>query len=250
MILKSLGAAALTALSLFATNPICWAGERLAGVVELFTSQGCKSSPAADANLTELSKRGDVLALGYHVGYWDYLGWRDTLANPDSAARQDDYRKAFETRSVYTPQAVVNGRVHVNGSKRGEIEGTLSSLGNTGQGLVVDVDVRKRGDSIVIETGAGSFGQKAHVTIVYYDLPHSVSITAGENSGQQVRYVNPVTGVQAAGMWHGKAAAFELPASEMSKRGPGGFAVLLQSVRPDGAPGPILGAANFPQGGV
>ena len=250
MILKGLGAAALTALSLFATNPICWAGERLAGVVELFTSQGCKSSPAADANLAEMSKRGDVLALGYHVGYWDYLGWRDTLANPDSAARQDDYRKAFETRSVYTPQAVVNGRVHVNGSKRGEIEGSLSSLGNTGQGLVVDVDIRKKGDSIVIETGAGKVGRKAHVTIVYYDLPHSVSITAGENSGQQVRYVNPVTGVQAVGMWHGQTAAFELPASEISKRGPGGFAVLLQSVRPDGSLGPILGAANFPQGGV
>lgn len=101
-----------------------------------------------------------MLALGYHVGYWDYLGWRDTLANPDSAARQDDYRKAFETRSVYTPQAVVNGRVHVNGSRRGEIEGSLSSLGNTGQGLVADVDVRKRGDSIVIETGAGSVGRR------------------------------------------------------------------------------------------
>lgn len=250
MILKSLGAAALTALSLLASNPICWAGERLTGVVELFTSQGCKSSPAADANLAVMSKRGDVLTLGYHVGYWDYLGWRDTLANGDSMARQDEYRKTFETRSVYTPQAVVNGRVHVNGSKRGEIEGTLSSLGRTGQGLTVDVDIRKKGDSIVIETGAGGFGKKAHVTIVYYDLPHSVNITAGENSGQQVYYVNPVTGVQAVGMWHGKTASYELPAREMSKRGPGGFAVLLQSVRPDGSLGPILGAANFPQGAV
>ncbi|MCR5857146.1 thioredoxin family protein [Mesorhizobium sp. J428] len=250
MILKSLGAAALTALSLFVANPVCWAGERLAGVVELFTSQGCKSSPPADANLAELSRRGDVLTLGYHVGYWDYMGWRDTLANPDSTSRQDSYRKTFESRSIYTPQAVVNGRMHVNGAKRGEIEGALSSLGSAGKGLVVDVDVRKRGDSIVISTGDGSFGQKAHVTIVYYDFAQSVDITAGENSGRKVRYVNPVTGVQAAGMWHGKSAVFELPASEISKRGPGGFAVLLQTVRSDGSLGPILGAANFPQGSV
>lgn len=245
--LKVLGGAALTALAILISNPASRAGERLAGVVELFTSQGCKSSPAADANLAELSKRGDVLTLGYHVGYWDYLGWRDTLATPDSSARQDNYRKTFESRSLYTPQAVVNGRLHVNGSRRGEIEAALSSLASMGDGLMVDVDVSRRGDSIVISAGDGKVSQRAHVTIVYYDRAQSVQIKAGENSGRQVRYINSVTGVQPAGMWHGKAAVFELPAAEMSRRGPGGFAVLLQSVGRDGALGPILGAANLPQ---
>ena len=51
-----------------------------AGVVELFTSQGCSSCPPADAILDELAKKGDVIALAYHVDYWDYLGWQDTLA--------------------------------------------------------------------------------------------------------------------------------------------------------------------------
>jgi hypothetical protein len=247
--LKVLGGAAVTALAVFVSNPACRAGERLAGVVELFTSQGCKSSPAADANLIEMSKRGDILTLGYHVGYWDYLGWRDTLANAASGARQDNYRRTFDATSLYTPQAVVNGRVHVNGARRGEIEGALTSLAGSDKGLTVPVDVSRNGDSIVISVGGGG-GGAGHVTIVYYDVTTSVSIKSGENKGLSIRYVNPVTSVQAVGMWRGTATTYELPFTEMSRDGPGGFAVLLQSVGPKGALGPILGAANFPQGGV
>src|SRR5947209_413452 len=44
-------------------------------VVELFTSEGCSSCPAAEAFLGELAQRPDVLALAFHVEYWDDLGW-------------------------------------------------------------------------------------------------------------------------------------------------------------------------------
>jgi hypothetical protein len=49
------------------------------GVVELFTSQGCSSCPPAEAYVGKLSARSDVLALSFHVDYWDDLGWRDRL---------------------------------------------------------------------------------------------------------------------------------------------------------------------------
>src|SRR5262245_27148421 len=78
------------------------------GVLELFTSQGCNSCPPADALLAEMAAKGDVVALAYHVDYWDYLGWRDTLARPENTQRQRDYGRAFGIRSVYTPQAVIN----------------------------------------------------------------------------------------------------------------------------------------------
>ena len=64
-----------------------------AGVVELFTSQGCSSCPPADAALKKLIDDGKVVALSYHVDYWNYLGWADTLATKDNTARQYAYAR-------------------------------------------------------------------------------------------------------------------------------------------------------------
>ena len=47
------------------------AGDRAPVVVELFTSQSCYSCPPAERFLGELAKRDGVLALEFHVDYWD-----------------------------------------------------------------------------------------------------------------------------------------------------------------------------------
>src|SRR4029077_2864290 len=62
-------------------------------VIELFTSQGCSSCPAADKLLGELSKDSSLVALSVPIDYWDYLGWKDTLANPAHSARQRAYSR-------------------------------------------------------------------------------------------------------------------------------------------------------------
>ncbi len=212
------------------------------GVVELFTSQGCNSCPPADKVLAELADKGEVVALGYHVDYWDYLGWKDTLATPQNTERQYLYGKAFSKRSVYTPQAVINGRVHVNGAKREAVGAALSEMQRTGKGLSVDINVTQSADSIVIDTAGVPDGKgNAHLVLVHFDPMKPVEIERGENMGQTIAYANPVTSVQTAGMWHGKAMRFELPRSEVNKKG--GCAILLQSVNKQGLPGPILGAA-------
>ncbi|TIR45454.1 MAG: DUF1223 domain-containing protein, partial [Mesorhizobium sp.] len=41
------------------------------GVVELFTSQGCSSCLPADAFFAELAAKENIVALAYHVDYWD-----------------------------------------------------------------------------------------------------------------------------------------------------------------------------------
>ena len=215
------------------------------GVVELFTSQGCNSCPPADAVLAELAQRGDVVALGYHVDYWDYLGWKDTLGSPENTERQKHYGKAFGKREVYTPQAVINGRIHVKGGKREAVAGALTDLENRGEGLSVDINVTRSGESVMIDAAAAP-GEKgdAHLVLVHFDPMKPVTIERGENKGRTITYANPVTRVQTAGMWHGKAQRFELPRSEINKKG--GCAILLQSVNKEGLPGPILGAAVVP----
>src|SRR5262245_50734371 len=73
-------------------------------VVELFTSQGCSSCPPADALLGELAQRPDVLALSFHVDYWNYIGWTDPFSSKGATERQRAYVHAFGLSMVYTPQ--------------------------------------------------------------------------------------------------------------------------------------------------
>src|SRR5690349_4286593 len=93
----------LSLLALLATPSL--AAEPKA-VVELFTSQGCSSCPAADRVLGELAAEGRVIALSVPVDYWDYLGWKDTLAQHAHSARQRGYAGGRGDRQVYTPQVV------------------------------------------------------------------------------------------------------------------------------------------------
>ncbi|RWP76782.1 MAG: DUF1223 domain-containing protein, partial [Mesorhizobium sp.] len=122
--------------------------DRPLGVVELFTSQGCSSCPPADTLFSELAAKEDIVALAYHVDYWDYLGWQDTLGRKENTERQYDYMRAFGSRSVYTPQAVINGRVHVNGASRGEVDGALARMAKSGEGMRVAVKVSRTSDRV------------------------------------------------------------------------------------------------------
>src|SRR6202451_2480555 len=110
----------VSAVLLMASYGIARAEPR--ALLELFTSQGCSSCPAADKLLSEFATDPSVVALSLPIDIWDYLGWKDTLAHPAHSARQRAYARIRGDRQVYTPQMVVNGSVHVLGSDRTAIE--------------------------------------------------------------------------------------------------------------------------------
>ncbi len=209
------------------------------GVVELFTSQGCSSCPPADANLGDLANRGSVVALAYHVDYWDYLGWKDTLANAANTARQNGYAKTLGERSVYTPQAVLDGRAHVNGA---DAEAIAAGLGQSR--LNVPVRLNRVGDRIIAETGAGPVpGNETVIVFAWFKSDATVKVERGENRGSTIHYVNSVVSLGTTGMYHGEAGQYEMPVSEAARAGADGVAVLVQEIGIGGAPGAILGAA-------
>lgn len=221
---------------------------RFKGVVELFTSQGCSSCPPADRVLGELAMEGDVVALAYHVDYWNYLGWRDTFSTPDSTERQYSYARTLGRKSVYTPQAIVNGRDHLNGSDKSGIEAKMAAYENAGRGLTVDVEAQQFDDEIRIKVGAGA--GKANIVMVYFRRENTVDVKRGENRGRELTYWHSVNDIQTVAMWDGEEMELVLPRSLMAAKGHDGCAILLQVMKADGTPGPIIGADMLLDGAV
>ncbi len=219
------------------------ADRHVTGVVELFTSQGCSSCPPADRILAELSREDGVLALAWHVDYWDYIGWKDTLALPESTARQRAYALQFNATSVYTPQAVVNGAAGFIGSHEAELRSALSATPLALTGL--EITRSPRSITVGLPAIAAPAGDML-VELIYFEPETAVEITRGENAGKTAQYHNAVRGMTVLGLWSGEARRIEMPLSEMDAHAAKGCAVIIRALDGEGRPHRILGAALLP----
>jgi hypothetical protein len=234
-----LGSFCLLAALAFAGVPAI-AGDAKA-VVELFTSQGCSSCPAADKLLGELVKDDRLIPLSLSVDYWDYLGWRDTLALHAHSMRQRAYNTSIRgDRQVYTPQVVINGIAETNGRDRHAIDRIIDGIDGRSK-LSIPVALRRDGDNIEIEIGAAA-GPGASVWIVPITRNSPVTIERGENRGKTITYHNVVRGWTRIGEWKGAVMRSILAIADLAQSGADSAAVLVQSGSVE-APGPIRGAA-------
>ncbi len=160
-------------------------------VVELFTSQGCSSCPPADRLILDMVGCEQILPLGFHVDYWDYLGWKDAFASASFTARQRAYARSFRETMVYTPQIVVQGKTYMVGSRARDVRQAIRAVGTRlpDQGIGLDLGtMRISGDGI---------RNTLALTLVTFDpeLQH-VAIGAGENRNRTIAYANVVTGLR------------------------------------------------------
>ena len=82
-------------------------GPTRTSLLELYTSEGCSSCPPADRWLSQLPRDAGVVALAFHVDYWDRLGWKDRFAQAAFSQRQRDRNRI--SGWVYTPQFMLDG---------------------------------------------------------------------------------------------------------------------------------------------
>jgi len=155
-------------------------------VVELYTSQGCSSCPPADDILAEIAGRDNVIALGLHVDYWDYLGWKSR------------YR-------LVTPQMIFNGEHYVAGPSRRKAMMYIDMMGASDE--PVTMALTRTGGSLEIKLHAkGGKSAPSDVHLVRYTPKVPVKIKRGENAGRNIDYVNVVTSWETVATWDGVGA--------------------------------------------
>jgi hypothetical protein len=213
-------------------------------VIELFTSQGCSSCPAADKLAGELARDPNNIVLSLAVDYWDYLGWKDTLAISGHSNRQRAYAKSRGDREVYTPQVVVNGAKHVLGSDKAAIEKAIVQTHQNPAALALPVTMAVAGDKLTVNVAAkdGTTTQ-AEVWLCPVTKAVQVAIGRGENDGRTITYTNVVKRWVKLGDWNGKAETFNVPLADLQSGDIDSVVVLVQSGAAS-APKTMLGASQ------
>ena len=197
--MRLLCAAALASVSLqtFAAGESCVTQSASARVtvLELYTSEGCNSCPPADRWVSSLPAKGftpdRVIALAFHVDYWDQLGWPDQLAKAQFSSRQRMQAERRRANMVYTPQLLLNGSDYrsYSDNRLDESVRALNRLppaaelllrqrpGNSG--VEVELDMR------LAQPVAGGIAQ------TYFAITENrlqSAIKAGENKGKLLRH--------------------------------------------------------------
>lgn len=220
-------------------------------VIELFTSQGCSSCPAADKLLGELAQDPSLVTMSLAVDYWDYLGWKDTLALHGHSMRQRAYADARGDREVYTPQVVINGVTHALGSDKAAIEKAIAETRKTAAPLTLPVTVAVADGKVNVTVPAATgAAQSAEVWLCPITGKAPVAVGRGENTGKTLTYNNVVRRWVKLGDWTGKAENFSIAVADLPK---GDTALsdidsvdVLVQAGVAAKPGLMLGAATAP----
>jgi hypothetical protein len=185
------------------------AAEQRPILVELFTSEGCSSCPPADALLAELATRPDVLALSFHVDYWDRLGWRDPFSSPAATQRQQRYADLLGLGTVYTPQVVVDGKWQAVGSSRADVEHILDSARRDRAQVPLALAVDHGGVHITL--GPAADAGPATVELIGFDRRHITPVARGENAGRTLAHVDVVRSIEEVARFDGRTDVVDAP---------------------------------------
>jgi hypothetical protein len=203
-------------------------------VVELFTSQGCSSCPPADALLGELAHQPNVVALAWHVDYWDDLGWKDRFAIPESLPRQLGYVRKMSREGAFTPQAVISGDTSVLGSDRGAMKRALAQ-----QRDALSIVLTTAGANLQIALPE-RWRESMDVCVISYLDEATTQVGRGENAHRSLKEFHIVRSFKRLGTWDGTPRQMTLPLASLPKDATA-VAVVLQ--RPN--QGAIAGASTL-----
>jgi hypothetical protein len=185
-----------------------------------------------------------VLALGFHVDYWDYIGWKDPYASKLATRRQREYADTFKLSFVYTPQMVVNGLAETVGSDRAGVEAAVEKAKARPAAHPSLALERGSDGGLLIHVGAAEAKRPATVWLACFDRQKSTPVPRGENAGSTLTNYHIVRHFESLGTWKGQMLDLLVApevVEEYAGRPDQDMAVLVQT---EGV-GPILAAERL-----
>jgi hypothetical protein len=166
-------------------------------LLELYTSEGCNSCPPTDRWVSGLPSRGlapsRVVALAFHVDYWNYLGWRDPFAKAQYSERQTTASARRGARVVYTPQLLLNGRDYRRDSFFDGFGERLAAISREPAQAKINIQLHA-GDNHALRVSGSVLVPKADALrraqtfLAIYENDLASQVTAGENKGKRLRH--------------------------------------------------------------
>lgn len=193
-------------------------------LVELFMSQACNMCPPAAALFPEIAARKDVVALAWHVDYWNMTSsqngrWEDPYSAAAYTERQKRYNMNIRHRSsIYTPQVIVGGAAQTVGAN----EEKISTLIDAAPESAAEISAHLEKDAVKFDVGRSEAGGNAY--LVTFKKSAVTYITGGKNYGRVFNEVNVVTGVHRLGVVRKRGGELTTPAPEKGE----GCALIVQ----------------------
>ena len=181
-------------------------GPHKAVVVELFTSEGCSSCPPADELLGHLrqdlaTKNIQVIPLGFHVDYWNSLGWKDRFSSADFSQRQELYARSLHVDGPYTPQMVVDGELEFVGNSAGQAQRAISQASAEPELAMVNLSAAGA-DQLTIQVKAPESAGAANVMLAITEDNLTTKVGSGENGGRTLHHAAVVRELRRLGQIH------------------------------------------------
>lgn len=176
-------------------------------LVELFTSEGCSSCPAADVVLARLAQTQPVantrvIVLAHHVDYWNRLGWTDPFSSSGASQRQRAY--ALFGSGSYTPQVVMDGRAETVGSRGPQIEQMIGAQATRAHAKV-DLEIARSATTntvdVTLRTSSLPIGaaDDAEALVAVVQDRGRVAVPKGENRGRTLDHVGIARSLRTVG---------------------------------------------------
>ncbi len=172
-------------------------GPQRVALLELYTSEGCDSCPPADRWVSELPGRGyhlaRVVALAFHVDYWNYLGWTDPFSKPQFSERQKAATARNRARVVYTPQLLLNGGDYRRPALFDDMGDRLGKLNRDAARARISLQLHTDEPGKLLVTGTAAVAEaaarnSAQAWLALYENNLSNYIARGENRGRRLRH--------------------------------------------------------------